>query len=296
MNWKDRTLAWSLAASGLMLASLSAAQKPQEVPKVVDSCAGVRGIGALKPGSPSERQARECVLEVKTVLRGWNAKLPLQMDGAYDERLVRALTLFKAVYGTGGDGHSIDPATAQLLEARRLDMSGRPGESAAALKRLGRPEKSAAGEVLYGAAQYLGLPYQLNADGVDKMDCGLLTKKALFAAGIVDADFTRAADFQYQFARAQGLKRKNLIGFRAGEAKPRPGDLVFFQWTYNPTDPPPPYEGITHVGLFVAAGGLGKDDAYILAASGSAGVAIQKLSEVGKPAYSYARPRRVAPR
>ncbi len=241
----------------------------------------------LAVGSSADPAVRAAVLRVKRVLKAWNPRLPLTMDGSYDvDGLGAALTLFKAVYGTGADGSSIDPATASLLAARE------DGTFAQALARLpNRGKKSAGGRALYAAAQRLGLPYRLGADGVTSMDCGLLTMDSLREAGVVGGDFTRAADFQYAAARRDGVR---LIGFRAGESRPKPGDLVFFQWTYNPNDGVPVYEGITHVGFWVG-GALEGGDAFILAASSRRGVSIQRLSTVGRPAYAFARPRDPAP-
>ena len=245
---------------------------PAPAPTPAPAPAPGAAFAGLKAGVSDARSRRE-IPRVKKILKAWNPRLPMTAGPAYDEDLTLALTLFKAVYGSGRDGRAIDPATAALLEAREN------GTFAAVA-----PKKTPGQETLYQAAAYLGLPYYLNGDGVHNIDCALLTKLALFKAGVVPESFTRAADYQYRDARLDGTR---LTGFRPGEAKPRAGDLVFFQWTYNP-NVAGIFEGITHVGLYVS-------DGYILAASGR-GVVIQPIGEVGHPAYAYARPRLVASR
>lgn len=210
------------------------------------------------------------IQRLHVVLRRWNAKLDLGPDpGCFSAEMAASLTLFKAVYGTGIDGHSVDPRTADLLGV----MEGDP-----ASVEPPAPRRFPSGEVLYWASRHLGKPYEMGADGVLATDCGMLTKLTFLAAGLVAPGFTRLADIQYLDAK----NREPLKGARSqGKLKlalrqvPTPGSLVFFRnATYQSGIA---YDGVTHVGLFIAGGGLGPNRGFIMHASSSRGVVIDTL-------------------
>jgi cell wall-associated NlpC family hydrolase len=232
-------------------------------------------FAGLKAGSSKDWRERRRVLRVKKALKLWNARLELAMDGDYKDDLVAALVLFKAIYGVGVDGTSIDAKTAELLEARERSVA----QFHAAVERLPRRgRKTPAQATLYNASRKLRLPYVMGGDGTTSTDCGMLTRLALIEAGVVGEDFTRAADYQFRESLRKGVA---LVGFLKGQSKPRPGDLVFFQNTY---DAGPTFDGITHVGLYV--GETGGDRPLVLEAA-SSGVALHPSYYAP---YAYARP------
>ncbi|MBI5630048.1 MAG: C40 family peptidase [Elusimicrobia bacterium] len=238
---------------------------PLPVPEFVGLAKGDRD---KKPHGPVSR--------VKWALKQWNGRLPLHQNsnwGVYDEDLVMALTLFKAVYGLGQDGHSIDSQTAAYLGS--LESKS--------FAKLSLPPKSIGQSVLYAASQFLGVPYILGGDGRKSTDCAMLTRMAVIcalphmgAANLIGANFTRMADIQYQMA-----KGNILLSLRKGSGNPKggpkPGDLVFFN---NPTSQSgEAVDGVTHVGLYVGQGGL-KTGGYILVASYSRGqVILDRMTE-----------------
>lgn len=206
---------------------------------------------------------------LRVVLRRWNVRLDLGADPrCYTEELAASLTLFKAIYGSGIDGHSVDLRTAALLGGMELDPSRVEPQA---------PRQFPGGEVLYWASRHLGKPYQMGADGVLTTDCGMLTRLALMAAGLVAPGFTRLADLQYLSAQnlkpLSGKRSKGALRLALRQV-PSPGSLVFFRnATYQSSIA---YDGVTHVGLFIAVGGLGPHEGYILHAA-SRGVVIDKL-------------------
>lgn len=227
-----------------------------------------RDFTGLKAGQ-CDSKGNGAIHRLRVLLRKWNPALDLGADPrCYTEEAAGALTLFKAVYGSGADGHSVDPRTADLLGLMELE----PARSEPPVARL-----FPAGEVLYRAARHLGKPYLMGADGSTAMDCGMLTRLAFMAAGVATPGFTRLADMQYLDARNNAAlggadsKGRLTLAFRK---TPVPGSLVFFRnSTYQSGIA---YDGVTHVALFVAGGGLGPRAGYILQA-GSRGVAIDKI-------------------
>lgn len=203
------------------------------------------------------------VSRVQRVLKKWNPRLDVQVTGKYDESTRRALTLYKAIYGTGRDGRSIDPQTSSNL-ARMED--GTFWNSP--------PEKSMAGKILYAASQDLGKPYRMGGNGKNSTDCAMLTREALRSAGAVGDDFTRLADLQLQHAeRGQGLTRI--------QGEPEAGDLVFFN---NPTwQSSIAYKGVTHVGLYVG------DGMMLAASSGQGKVVLQPIAGMSRHMAGVAR-------
>jgi len=204
------------------------------------------------PGGPIRR--------LQAVLERWNPRLDLDASGTYDERTRRAVQLFKAVYGTGRDGRSMDAGTADLVQR----MEDGSFWSAPA-------PKSAAGRILHAASQDLGKPYRMGGDGVTSTDCAMLTRRALVRAGVADADLTRLADQQLRDAEqgSNGLQRVT---------SPKPGDLVFFDNRTSQSSVA--YKGVTHVGIWLG-GGL-----MLAASSGQGKVVIQ---EVGSQVAGFAR-------
>lgn len=206
---------------------------------------------------------------LRIVLRRWNPALDLGNDPrCFSEEAAGALTLFKAVYGSGADGHSVDPLTAELLGLMELEPSRAEPPA---------PRRFPSGEVLYRASRHLGKPYRMGADGTKEMDCGMLTRLAFLAAGVAAPGFTRLADMQYLDARnnvALGGSRSGGQLKLALRKAPAPGSLIFFRnSTYQSGIA---YDGVTHVGLFIAGGGLGPRAGYMLQA-GSRGVTIDRI-------------------
>lgn len=92
--------------------------------------------------------------------------------------------------------------------------------------------------ILEAGKKYIGIGYDLGAtDGSGKLDCGLFTMKTFADVGIDLGN--RCADAQAKLFDSKGA----LIDVK--DAKP--GDLVFFQHTY---DAPDAWDGITHVGIY----------------------------------------------
>lgn len=204
------------------------------------------------------------VARVQKVLARWNRQLRVEITGVYDARTRRALTLYQAIYGPGGDGSAIDAETARHL--RRMEDG---------TFWLDPPPKTPAQKILYHASRCLGIPYRLGGDGVHATDCGKLTARALREAG-VHPQASRLADMQYRDAeRGNG-------GLRLTRGEPRPGDLVFFRIPTRQSSLA--YRGITHVALYVGGG-------LILAASSGAGrVVLQQLSPLAPYLAGYGRP------
>ena len=101
-----------------------------------------RGSRDSAPGGPVRRL--QLVLFGRWLTRldyraDWAAGIPRDEPGVYGEETMKLATLFKAVYGTGRDGGSIDEKTARLLSAV---------ESGAFWKESLAPAKSAGGEAL----------------------------------------------------------------------------------------------------------------------------------------------------
>lgn len=191
--------------------------------------------------------------------RDWAAAIERDEPAVYGEGTARAVTLFKAVYGTGRDGTSIDDATARLLSAVESGTFWTQGLA---------PSKSPGGETLYRAARFLGAPYQMGGSGLasGSMDCGLLTKTALEDGGVLSggAGLTRLADYQYDDA-AHGRFGLTL---RAAGSEPRAGDLVFFNCATSQSGIA--LGGVTHVGL--ALGNAGGEPLVLDARSSGVGV------------------------
>lgn len=224
----------------------------------------------LKAGH-CDAQGNGSIHRLRVILRRWNAHLDLGTDPrCFSEEMAASLTLFKAVYGSGIDGHAVDSRTAALLGAMELDPARVEPQAA---------RRFPGGEVLYWASRHLGKPYEMGADGVSATDCGMLTRLALLAAGLVSPSFTRLADSQYLSAQnlepLNGSRSKGKLKLALRRA-PAPGSLVFFR---NRTSQSAiAYDGVTHVGLFIAGGGLKQNEGYIMHASSRlGGVVIAKL-------------------
>lgn len=200
----------------------------------------------LKSGA-SDAAPHGAVERLQRALLQWNARLPLKINGQYDEATVKCLTVFKLVYDLGCDGSWIDQNTAGYLLALE---EGRGQE-------LQEPQ-GPIGRLVFNAAQFLGLRYRLGGDGKKTTDCGMLTRMAMIGAGLVDEVFNRVAATQYKYAE-EGQMGLTLIN---KNEEPSPGDLVFFNWhtrraRYR-------YKGITHVGIFLGKVG---ESLYVLEAN-----------------------------
>lgn len=138
------------------------------------------------------------------------------------------------------------------------------------------------GELEAAMKPYLGMPYQLGADGTTHMDCGLFTQTVLKSVGInLNA---RTADAQALQMEKEGKISKDTNNIQYG-------DLVFMNVPANDKRWPPDnnpdavhsddkaYKGITHVGIYVGNGQVMQ--------SGSSGVKTipidtYKVVEIGK--------------
>lgn len=213
------------------------------------------------------------VKELQLALNRWMPKLRIRANGYYDYKTAKAVTLFKAIYGTGKDGRRIDPATSKLIMGLSDGSFWKyePDKS-----QQYRPQKTVGGEVLSKAADYLGTPYVLGGDGNNSTDCAMLTKTALVKAGIADENYTRLADSQYQIAEQKG-GNLSLVN------EPKPGDIIFFKNTSRQANIA--YKGITHVGIYVG-------ENLMLAASPSyGGVTLQNISDINPSLIAgYGRP------
>lgn len=202
------------------------------------------------------------VTRLQQILHKWNPRLGVTATGVYDQNTRKAVMLYQAIYGQGGDGSKLeDQAASYLRQMGDGSFWKNP------------PAKTPAQEMLYHASRQLGTPYALGGDGTRSTDCGMLTRTALRAAG-VDPAASRLADEQYRAAR-QGKNGMSL------EHSPQPGDLVFFRTPTRQSGIA--YGGVTHVGLYVGHG-------QMLAASSSAGkVILQKVSDLGNCVAGYGR-------
>jgi cell wall-associated NlpC family hydrolase len=186
------------------------------------------------------------VHRLQQALLQWNNKLPLKVNGQFDEATVKSLTVFKLVYDLGHDGSFVDQATAGYILALE------EGDQ----EELAEPQ-GPIGKLVYQAAQFLGLRYRLGGDGKKATDCGMLTRMAMISAGLVDEVYNRVAAMQYKYAE-QGQMGLTLID---KNEEPEPGDLVFFKW--NTRRARYRYKGITHVGIFLGKVG---ESLYVLEA------------------------------
>ncbi len=204
------------------------------------------------------------VARLQQILNKWNPRLGVQPTGVYDQGTKRAVMLFQAIYGEGGDGARLEEKAAGYL---RQMGDGSFWKNP--------PAKTPAQEMLYHASRKLGTPYVLGGDGDSTIDCGMLTRVALRGSG-VDKSASRLADEQYRAARTG----KNGMSL---QSSPKPGDLVFFRTGGSQASEA--YGGVTHVGLYVGHG-------QMLAASSSAGkVIVQRVSDLGDCLAGYGRPR-----
>lgn len=110
-----------------------------------------------------------------------------------------------------------------------------------------------------------GLRYDMGADGESATDCGMFTMRTFGKCGIDLGN--RCADEQAKLFQSKGA----LVG--ASEAQP--GDLVFFQNTYDCDDA---WDNITHVGIYAG-------NNTMLHAGSSRGVCFQELDGFGHPVY-----------
>ena len=205
----------------------------------------------LRVGSTDASSAGR-VSRLQEILHRWNPRLDVGPSGSYTTRTARAMTLYKAIYGSGSDGREVDARTAGYLsQMENGSFWSHP------------PKKSAAGKVLYEASRMLGTPYAMGGNGVSSTDCGMLTRCAMVRAHVTDASFSRMADHQYYDAK-QGLK-----GLALRHGAPQSGDLVFFDATTAQSSEA--YGGVTHVGLYVG------DGLMLAASSGQGSVVLQSL-------------------
>lgn len=186
------------------------------------------------------------VRRLQKVLTRWNPRLGVEVNGVFDLKTERAMGLYRAIY-SGREAKGIDAELSVHLS--RME-DGTFWNSP--------PTKTPGQKLLYAAAQQLGKPYCLGADGSQATDCGRLVQMA--AKGVADG-LSRCADQQYLAAK------RNQHGINLCQ-RAEAGDLLFFR---NPTSQSgDAYAGITHVGIYV-------DREWMLAASSGAGkVVLQK--------------------
>lgn len=113
-----------------------------------------------------------------------------------------------------------------------------------------------------------GLPYDMGSDGESATDCGMFTMRTFGKCGIDLGN--RCADEQAKLFQSKGA----LVD--PSEAKP--GDLVFFQNTYQLGAGEYAWDDITHVGIYAG-------NNTMLHAGSSRGVCFQELDGFGIPVY-----------
>lgn len=203
------------------------------------------------------------VERLQKVLKKWNKNLRVGSPGRFDNNTRKALSLYKAIYGTGTSGGQIDEKTAQYLQGMEDGTFWNDP-----------PTKTPAQEMLYHASRKLGTPYVLGGDGHRTTDCGMLTKLAMQGAGVTPS-VSRLADMQYMAAR----NNQNGLDL-AGE--PEAGDLIFYRVPTSQSRDA--VDGVTHVTMYVG-------DGTMLAASSSRGeVTLQPLSDLEPYLAGYGRP------
>lgn len=228
---------------------------PLPTPVPLPSTNPLEGLKLGDRGSKVER--------LQKVLKKWNKNLHVGSPGLYDSRTQSAVTLYKAIYGTGQTGQAIDSTTAEYLQGMEDGTFWNDP-----------PAKTPAQEMLYHASRKLGTPYVLGGDGHRTTDCGMLTKLALQGAGVTPS-VSRLADMQYVSAR----NSRNGLDFAK---EPQAGDLIFYRVPTSQSGQA--VDGITHVTMYVG-------DGTMLAASSSRGeVTLQPLSELEPYVAGYGRP------
>lgn len=203
------------------------------------------------------------VRRLQSVLRRWNSALDVGQPGVFDGKTRQALTLYKAIYGSGRTGQLVDADTARYL--RQME-DGTFWQSP--------PPKTPAQEMLYHASRRLGTPYVMGGDGRTSTDCGMLTRQAMVDAR-VSGDVSRCADLQYLAAQ------RNSAGLRLAEGDPQAGDLMFYRVPTSQSGLA--VNGVTHVTMYVG-------DGLMLAASSSRGeVVLQPVSDLSEHLAGQAR-------
>lgn len=192
---------------------------------------------------PGSRGAQ--VSKLQETLRKWNPRLGVEVNGTFDQATEKAVVLYRAIY-SGTEGAKIDATTAGHLSAMRDGTFWK-----------NPPLKTPGQQLLYQASQQIGKPYVLGGDGQYSTDCGQLVKSSASKANL-----SRCADEQYRSAKT------GKHGLSSGE-KPRPGDLLFFN--YPTSQSGLAYGGVTHVGIHV-------NSQWTLAASSSAGRVVMQRS------------------
>lgn len=211
----------------------------------------------------------EDVKELQKMLIKWNPKMRrfLAVNGIYNERTAKAVSLFQSIYGLEPNGNKIDLQTSKLMLGVK-DGSFWKFDSAKADQY--HPEKTVAGKILYTALCDIGTPYHLGGDGDYTTDCAMLTRRALIGSDAATNTFksdpsTRMADIQYLHAE-QGKNNMQLV------KKPQPGDLIFFKNTSYQAGIA--YKRITHVGIYV------NKDTMLAASSYYGGVTLQNINDI----------------
>lgn len=211
----------------------------------------------------------EDIKEIQKLLIKWNPKMRrfIAVNGLYNERTAKAISLFQSIYGLEPNGKKIDLQTSKLLlgvkDGSFWKFDGEKPDQY-------HPEKTVAGKILYAALSDLGTPYHLGGDGEYTTDCAMFTRRALIGSDATTNAFssdpsTRMADIQYMHAE-QGKNNMALV------KDPQPGDLIFFKNTSYQAGIA--YKRITHVAIYV-------DKNTMLAASPyHGGVTIQNINEI----------------
>ncbi|MBT9588552.1 C40 family peptidase [bacterium] len=226
------------------------AEEPPPLPQVVTlrgnfsdvyqqvETAAFAGLGPASVGPKVSR--------LQKILARWNPRLGVEVNGVFDLKTERAISLYQAIYSKSGGAVISGEVSQHLVRMSDGSFWNHP------------PTKTPGQQLLYQAAQQLGVPYRLGGDGVSSTDCGRLVQQS---TAKLAPELSRCADEQYRSAQ-KGLHGLSVV------REPQAGDLVFFR--YPSSQSGEAYAGVTHVGLRV-------DSNWMLAASAGAGkVVVQK--------------------
>ncbi len=222
------------------------------------SVEGAEPLSGLRLGDRGPKVAR-----LQKILRKWNSQLDVGTPGVYDQRTRDALTLYKAIYGSGSTGQRVDEQTARYL--RQMEDGTFWSNP---------PAKTPGQEMLYHASRRLGTPYVMGGDGRRSTDCGMLTKQAM-ADARMGSGVSRLADLQYLSAK----QRQGGLSLAKGE--PQAGDLVFYRVPTSQSGIA--VDGVTHVTMYVG------DGLMLGASSGRGRVVLQPTSDLGAYVAGYGR-------
>lgn len=204
--------------------------------------AAVGAFEGLGPASVGPKVSR-----LQKILARWNPRLGVEVNGVFDLKTERAMSLYQAIYSQSTSATISGPISQHLASMADGSFWKNP------------PGKTPGQQLLYQAAQQLGTPYTLGGDGHSSTDCGRLVQRS---TAKLAPHLSRCADEQYRSAQ-KGLHGLRLV------SEPKSGDLVFFRYPTSQSEYA--YAGVTHVGLRV-------DSNWMLAASAGAGKVVMQRS------------------